>query len=228
MRLFGRCVGTTASGAPCRKWASRGRHFCWRHDPERVSRKSDIPPPCAFMRCRRPSSGRHGLCISHRRMQLAGKSLRHLRRYLPGEPCVIVGCERLSQARGMCNAHYERWRHGSKKRGALHPPCPLCGAPKVRAATALYCSETCRRVGHRIRWRGRNVEYLLTDQAHEIQAIAAHLTKKGLRQGKMVKRGRFRCTRHGRLYLFRWWRDSLRSYPPFTSLGRPDEEEVAV
>jgi len=37
------------------------------------------------------------------------------------EPCIVLGCDRLSVAKGLCDGHYQRWRKGGKFR----PEIPL-------------------------------------------------------------------------------------------------------
>lgn len=47
-------------------------------------------------------------------------------------PCRVAGCPRTAKARGLCGAHYDRWRRS----GQLKPELPINALDKPAGRTA--------------------------------------------------------------------------------------------
>lgn len=66
-------------------------------------------PKCSLEGCERRAYGTSGLCKPH-----VNKKWRESQ-----GPCKVEGCERQAGQRGLCSAHYQRWRRGEDWTGAI-------------------------------------------------------------------------------------------------------------
>lgn len=75
--------------------------------------------------------------------------------------CVIDGCERAHQARGLCSSHYGTWHrhtHGRKSNGKqVEITCIECGAKHMAwRADGKFCSDICKGAHYSRTWRRKS------------------------------------------------------------------------
>lgn len=70
--------------------------------------------------------------------------------------CVIVGCDKPSRKRGMCESHYARWRRtGDARKRRMSRACLACGRFfETSRRDKAFCSATCRKRFERLRESG--------------------------------------------------------------------------
>ncbi len=75
---------------------------------------------CEYVGCSNKSAyGAGGLCLTHRRQQKSGQSLRPVRpraRRCASAACSYATCERSARTEGLCSAHYNQKRRGIELR----------------------------------------------------------------------------------------------------------------
>lgn len=126
-----------ACGQARRRAASRRCAARWR-----AAFAKQPQAPCLVELCdRKAGQARRGLCRGHHERARLGRPLTLLvcKQGTGKAPCAALGCDRVSQARGLCSRHYQRWTSGrdiDRIFGDPVRPCLDCGA-ELRPANPL-------------------------------------------------------------------------------------------